>query len=266
MNAVILGKTDTLDEVGRQFERARLPEPVFLNSAPKSGTHLLRNVMRMFVDEAQHWRHEFIQHRILAQCAGVAFQPEAPMLSWGHLLFSDEACIALKPVRHLVLMRDPHDWVLARARFYLSDEFQGSTNNIKGGAVPIEEVINMMILGLHQKIPPLLDIYSHNVVAWMGGPARMVRYEDLVEAVRDLGARRSEAFFARLLEDCGLPGLPDDWRRRVEVGADPAQSRTARQNLTLDQPIPERLPDIQKRMVEFAAPGLRRLLGYADRD
>jgi hypothetical protein len=263
MNAVILGKTDTLDEAGRQFDRVALTQPLFLNSAPKSGTHLLRNVMRMFVDEPQHWRHEFIQHRILAQCEGVAFRPDAPMLSWGHLLFSDEASITLKPVRHVVLMRDPYDWVLARARFYLSDEFQGATNNIKGGAVPIEEVLNMMILGLHQKIPTLMDIYSLNVVAWMGGPARLVRYEDLVGAVRDLASKRAEAFFAGLMEDCGLPALPDDWRRRVEVGADPVQSRTARQNLTLDQPIPDHLPAVQRRMVDFAAPGLRQMLGYA---
>lgn len=264
MNAVILGKADTLDEAGRQFDRVKLTQPLFLNSAPKSGTHLLRNIMRMFVDESQHWRHEFIQHRILAQSRDLAFQPAAPMMSWGHLLFSDDASIALKPVRHVVLMRDPHDWVLARARFYLSDEFQGSTNNIKGGAVPIEEVLNMMILGLHQKIPTLMDIYSLNVVAWMGGPARLVRYEDVVEAVRDLGSRRAETFFAGLMEDCGLPGLPGDWRRRVEVGADPAQSRTARQNLTLDQPIPDQLPSVQRRMVDFAAPGLRRMLGYAE--
>jgi len=264
MNAVILGKTDTLDDAGRQFDRVKLARPLFLNSAPKSGTHLLRNVMRMFVDESQHWRHEFIQHRILAQCQGDAFRPDAPMLSWGHLLFSDEASIALKPVRHVVLMRDPYEWVLARARFYLSDEFQGSTNNIKGGAVPIEEVLNMMILGLHQKIPTLMDIYSLNVVAWMGGPARLVRYEDLVGAVQDLASKRSEAFFAGLMEDCGLPALPKDWQRRVAVGADPAQSRTARQNLTLDQPIPDQLPQIQRRMVDFAAPGLRRMLGYAE--
>jgi hypothetical protein len=65
------------------------------------------------------------------------------------------------------------------------------------------------------------------------------------------------------MEDCGLPALPDDWRRRVEVGADPVQSRTARQNLTLDQPIPDHLPAVQRRMVDFAAPGLRQMLGYA---
>ena len=50
----------------------------------------------------------------------------------------------------------------------------------------------------------------------------------------------------------------------VEVGADPTQSRTARQNLTLNQPIPDQLPPVQRRMVDFAAPGLRRMLGYAE--
>jgi hypothetical protein len=265
LNAVILGKPDTLDEVGRQFERARLAQPLFLNSAPKSGTHLLRNVMRMFVAEEQHWRREYVQHAILAR-SREAFDPANPVVSWGHLLFSDDAAIALKPARHIVLTRDPYDWVLARARFYLSDEFQGPTNQIKGGAVSVEEVLNMMIMGVHQKIPTLLDIYSFNVVAWLGTRATILRFEDMKAAVGDLAAARSEAFFQRLMTDSGViaegGALPGDWRARVEAGADPSQSRTARQNLQVGQEIPEHLPATQKRMVDFAAPGLRALLGY----
>ncbi|MBS0295765.1 MAG: hypothetical protein JSR45_05590 [Proteobacteria bacterium] len=261
MSAVILGKPDTLDEVGRRFERARLTQPLFLNSAPKSGTHLLRNIMRMFVAEDQHWRREYVQHALLGR-SREAFDPTKPMVSWGHLLFSDDAAIAVKPARHLLLVRDPYDWVLARARFYLSDEFQGPTNQIKGGAVPIEDVLNMMILGVHQKVPTLLDVYSFNVAAWMGTAAVLVKFEALKTAVQDLGSRRSEAFFAQLMADAGVGELPADWRERVEAGADPAQSRTARANLNVDQPIPEVLPEAQKRLVDFAAPGLRALLGY----
>jgi hypothetical protein len=90
------------------------------------------------------------------------------------MLFSDESVIGLQGVRHVVLVRDPYDWVLARARFYLSDEFQGSLNHIKNGAVSAEEIMNMMIFGVHQKAPSLLDIYQFNAAAWMGTGAYLI--------------------------------------------------------------------------------------------
>jgi len=49
------------------------------------------------------------------------------------------------------------------------------------------------------------------------------------------------------------------------VGSDRKQSGTARENLAgLNEVIPDTLPDKQKQMVDYAAPGLRALLGYGD--
>ncbi len=261
MNAIIRGKPDNLDAVGERFERARLAQPVFLNSVPKAGTHLIRNIMRMFVAPEQHWRREYIQHALLTRSRD-AFQPDQPMISWGHLLFSDEAAVAVRDVRHIVLVRDPYDWVLARARFYLSDEFQGNLDHIKHGGATVEDVIMMMILGAHGRVPDLRDIFTMNAVAWMGSKAVIVRYEDIVDNLKDLGSKRAEIFFSRLLADCGLE-LPTDWRERVEAGADPRQSRTARDNLKVTAEMPTTLSDTHKRVVDFHAPGLRALLGYA---
>ncbi|MDR6624228.1 hypothetical protein [Caulobacter segnis] len=261
MNAIIRGKPDNLDAVGERFERARLAQPVFLNSVPKAGTHLIRNIMRMFVAPEQHWRREYIQHALLTRSRD-AFQLDQPMISWGHLLFSDEAAVAVRDVRHIVLVRDPYDWVLARARFYLSDEFQGTLNHIKNGGATVEDVIMMMILGAHGRVPDLRDIFTMNAIAWMGSKAVIVRYEDIVDNLKDLGSKRAEAFFSGLLEDCGL-ALPTDWRDRVEAGADPRESRTARENLKVTVEMPTTLSDIHKRVVDFHAPGLRSLLGYA---
>ncbi|HWU12833.1 MAG TPA: hypothetical protein VN157_02365 [Caulobacter sp.] len=261
MNAVIRGKPDNLDAIGARFDRATLRQPVLLNSVPKAGTHLIRNILRMFVVQDQHWPGEYIQHALLRRSLA-AFSPDRSFLSWGHLLFSDEAAITLRRVRHIVLVRDPYDWVLARARFYVSDEFQGSLNHIKGGAVAPEDVMNMMILGVNGHVPTLVDIYTYNAAAWMGTHAVIVRYEDIVEALGDLGSKRAETFFAKLLGDCGLD-LPADWRARVEAGADRRESRTASENLNLTAEFPRTLPAIQKRLVDFHAPGLRALLGYA---
>lgn len=261
MSVVILGKKDTLDEEALKFEQSPLKQPLFLNSVPKSGTHLIRNIVRMFVPFEQQWHQAYIQYPNLRPNLG-AFSTEKPHVSWGHLLFTDDSALPLQKVRHIVLVRDPYDWVLARSRFFLSDEFQGPMNHIKNGAVSAEDVMNMAIFGVHDRAPSLMDIYTFNAAAWMGTHAVIVRYEDMLHHVKRLDTPQAESFFRQLFGDCGI-AVPDDWRERVRVGSDPAQSRTARENLNVTVEFPDQLPLTQKRLVDFAAPGLRHLLGYA---
>ena len=259
----VLAQADNLNELNKNYAQAELRRPVFLNSVPKCGTHLMRNIVRMFVPVEQQYHRAFIQYPVLKQHLG-AFSQSTPYLSWGHLLFSDEPAIALKNVLHTVLVRDPYDWVLARSRFFLSDTFDGSMEHLKGGNVSIEEVMNMMILGIHQKAPNLQEIYMHNAVGWMGTKAEVIRFEDLIQHLKDLESDASEAYFEALLAKCGIDELPSDWRERVLVGSDRKQSGTARENLAgLKVDIPDELPDVQKKMVDMIAPGLRDILGYA---
>ena len=258
----VIAKSDNIDELNARFDQQPLTQPVFLNSVPKSGTHLLRNIVRMFSPVEQHYHAAFIQIPILRQHLS-AFDKAFPKLSWGHLLFSDESAIALRDVRHVLLVRDPYDWVLARARFFLSDSFQGGIEHIKNGRASIDAVLNMMIFGVHQRVPSLNDIYTHNGVSWLGAGAEVIRYEDLVSHVKYIESEEAEAYFARLLRACGRPDLPDDWRQRVALGADRNQSGTARENLAnTDEAVPDTLSDTHKALVEYAAPGLRSVLGY----
>jgi hypothetical protein len=117
-------KPDTLNDENRKFGQRELQQPLFLNSVPKCGSHLLRNVIRMFVPVDQQYTAQFIQHQIVDQHLG-AFADPRNFLSWGHLMFNDVTSVAVGNVRHILLVRDPYDWVIARARFFISDEFQG---------------------------------------------------------------------------------------------------------------------------------------------
>jgi hypothetical protein len=253
-------KPDTLDDENRKFAQRELQRPLFLNSVPKCGSHLLRNIIRMFVPVQQQYAAQFIQHQIIRDHLG-AFSDERNFLSWGHLMFTDVTSVAVGNVRHILLVRDPYDWVLARARFFISDEFQGF-ELLKEGTLSIEAILNMMILGIHDKAPPLAALFTYNAVAWLGTGVRLVHYEDLVAALKQLESDEAEQFFAGLLGACGIE-QPDDWRERVKIGADRKQSGTARENLTgVGVELPEILPDLQKQMIDFAAPGLRSILGY----
>jgi hypothetical protein len=253
-------KPDTLDEENARFEQRPLREPLFLNSVPKCGSHLLRNIIRMFVPLDQHYTTQFVQHQILDQHL-TAFADARNLLSWGHLMFTDRTAVAVGRTRQLVLVRDPYGWVMARARFFLSEQF-GGFDLLKEGTLTTEALMNMMIFGVHEKAPPLATMFVYHAVAWLGSGAVLVRYEDLLAAVKEVDAPEAEAFFADLLDACGIE-RPDDWRERVRIGSDRKQSGTARENLTgVERQFPEELPELQRRMVDMVAPGLRELLGY----
>ena len=216
----------------------------------------------MFVPVAQQYDNAFIQIPILKQNLA-AFDSSQPKLSWGHLLFSDDSAIALQHTKQIVIVRDPFSWVLARARFFLSDTFKGSLEHLKDSKVSVDEVLNMMIFGIHGKAPTLSEIYTHNAVAWLGTGVALLKYEDIVKHLKNIDTDDAHSFFLALLSNFGYQALPNDWKDRVLVGADREQSGTARENLAGNiAELPDELSYTQKQLVEFAAPGLRRILGY----
>lgn len=261
-NARVMVKPDTLDEENRNFAQVALRQPVFLNSVPKSGSHLLRNILRMFVPVEQQYQQQFVQWGNMPEHLD-AWDPAKNYLSWGHLFFSDASAIELAHVRKVLLVRDPYDWVLARARFFLSEQLSANVEHLRQGKLSVDDLLSLMIFGIHQKAPPLSFIYNFNAAAWLGSDVHLVRYEELVGQLEALETDSAERFFAELLGACGIHP-PSDWRKRVRVGSDRQQSGTARENLTGSSiAIPEKLPEAHRRLVDFVSPGLRQLLGYA---
>lgn len=258
----VLVQADTLDAENGRFEQAPLRRPVFLNSVPKSGSHLLRNIIRMFVPVDQHYTRDFIQWPNMQQHLA-AFDPAAPKLSWGHLLFADASVIETAPARRITLYRDPYDWVIARARFFLSEQFAGNVDHLKSDALDADELLTMMIFGLPGKAPSLNAIYELNAAAWLGSRTHVVKFEDLAAHVSTVDSDAADAFFGTLLDACGID-RPMDWRDRIRVGADRQQSGTARENLTgIGLDLPATLGPKHRALVDYQAPGLRALLGYA---
>ncbi|HMS20705.1 hypothetical protein [uncultured Sphingorhabdus sp.] len=253
---------DTLDDENRKFVQSPLRQPLFLNSLPKSGSHLLRNILRMFVPVEQQYKADFIQWPNLQQHKH-AFSPARPMMSWGHLFMADASVIETAPTRRVLLYRDPYDWVIARARFFLSEQFSGNVDHLKSGEFDVDELLTMMIFGLPGKAPSLNDIYELNVAAWLGTKTHIVKYEDLVHHLGTIDSEAATTYFANLFEACGIE-CPADWRERIAIGSDRKQSGTAREQLTgVAVEFPETLGARHKALVDYQAPGLRALLGYA---
>jgi len=260
--AFIIGKPDTLNPEVQRFAQAPLRRTAFLNSVPKCGTHLLRNIVRMFVPVQQHYDREFLQMPNFDQHRG-ALDPMRPTFSCGHMLYADAPALALRHANHVILVRDPFDYALARARFAFSDEFRHpGLEALKAGA-SVDQMINFMIFGVPAKGPALREVFTFHAVAWMGTGAYLVRYEDIIRELARLDSPEAEVFFADLLGRFGLAPLPADWRERVRVGSDRKHSVTAREQLKGVPNFPRTLTDEQKQLVEYSAPGLRALLGYS---
>jgi hypothetical protein len=258
----IVVNRDNLNDRNLEFEQVPLSSPLFLNSVPKCGTHLIRNIFRMFVPVEQQYHDMFIQLPML-QDHLAAFDTKTPKLSWGHLLFSDDSAMATHGVNQVLIVRDPYSWVLARARFMLSKNFDGSMEKLRSGKITIEQVLSLMIFGIYQVAPTMEEFYTNNAIAWLGTGIKLVHFEDLVKHVKNIDTPEAETYFADLLSDCGFDELPSDWKERVIIGSDRKQSGTARENLAdLRLEVPNELPEINKQMVDYAAPGLRKLLGY----
>lgn len=261
--AIIRSAPDRLDEEVRRFQQAPLTRTVFLNGVPKCGTHLLRNIIRMFVPVEQHYAREFIQIPNLNQHLP-ALDPQRPQFSVGHMLYADISALALKHARHLILVRDPYDYVLARARFMLSEEFDHpQLNQLKGGATSVEQMLNFVIFGVPGKSPALREVFTFHAAAWMGTGVEVVRYEDILAQVKALESPEAEGFFRTLLQKAGVDRLPADWRERVRIGADRKHSATARERLSVKMNLPKSLPEAQRKLVDYSAQGLRELFGYA---
>lgn len=252
---------DTLNLESARFAQSPLRQPVFLNSVQKSGSHLLRNVIRMFVPVEQQYQKQFVQWGNMPEHLE-AWDSARNYLSWGHLFFSDASAIELAHVRKILLYRDPYDWVLARARFFMSENFESNVDIIKDGQLSIDDLLSLMIFGIHGKSPPMKDIFEFNAAAWLGSDVHIVRFEELREHCRHLGSDGTEKFFMELFAACGIDPVPPDWRERVAIGSDRKLSGTARENLTGAIDLPNELPVKHKRLVDYAAPGLRQLLGY----
>jgi hypothetical protein len=257
-------KPDTLDADTLRFAPDPLRAPVFLNSLPKSGSHLLRNILRMFVPIEQQYRAQFIQWGNLGEHRQ-AFDPSRNLFSFGHLFFTDISAMELAGIRKIQLYRDPYEWVIARARFVLSNEFDGNVEHLKQGKVSADELLSLMIFGIRTEAPSLADMYELNVVGWLGSDGVYpVRFEELRAHVQDLETSEAESYFTALFDACGISPLPSNWKERVRVGSDRKQSGTARENLTgIGIDLPDVLPDRHRDLIEYAAPGLRRILGYA---
>lgn len=251
-----------------QFAPVELPSRVLLNSVPKCGTMMLRNIALSFAGPAVHHYPFLVDHNLASHAPGL--DNPAKKLFVGHVNWGHRTRGLVRDWRQVLLVRDPYDYALSQARFVHSDGFSGPFHDyVIENKVSFEDTLRFVIFGMNApgvSFPSLAHNYTFNAVAWLG-QATLVNYETLIDAIAGLGIRPSaDATILRLLSAMGIDNPPADWRERVKFGAERRWSATDRGNLTngLDESdIPKTLPREFRAMIDTVAPSLRATLGYS---
>ena len=255
-----------IESVRAKFDPMNLMPAVFLNSVPKCGTMLVRNIFRMF------WDTEKV---ILPFSSAEDIYPTSQqaklenMFFCGHVDFSPFSGTSVRGMKKIVLVRNPEDYCLSYARFILSKEAQERSVLFKiigDHQLSFGEIVRLAITGFsyqNEMIPNVKDQFVLKALAWCDHETYMVRYEDFVTAVREIGGDTAKQVFGEIFDFLQVP-LPSDWRQRVRAGAAEELSTTHPGNLTFCSMLEDRrtlLPE-ERRLLNIVAPGLCEALGY----
>jgi len=203
-----------LKESIARFEPLSPSRTALINSTPKAGTHLLRNIISHFAGE--NCREQFVMYDDLA----TTFPLRETQIVVGHVPWCIDAILATRGLPQILLIRDPVDVLvsLSRAAF--------APNETRGDYVFARENLT-----LHQYMALLVvgyDIGGVSVgsfsrflhefmIGWYGQDVFLVDFSEVIAIEQPL--------LQELLTFCGMQ-LPDDWRSRLAAGMNPRLSAT----------------------------------------
>jgi sulfotransferase 6B1 len=226
-----------LEQMNTSAEAFASSPPIIANSIPKSGTHLLNQIIVPFakadyetflisVPSLPH--REVPKAKMLASLARVV---PGEMIS-AHLHFSEayEGMLESKHAVHYFIYRDPRDIVVSEAH-YLTHINTWHQLHAQFKALPSDEArISLAILGnqdphYNNDYPNVAERYC-KYTAWIGRESCFaVRYEDLMSEKRETIIANMVTFYAKRVGRKDTDALVRD----ALAGIDPTKSFTYRQ-------------------------------------
>lgn len=203
-----------LKESIERFEPLNLSRSVLINSAPKAGTHLIRNVIAHFAGE--NCREQFVMYDDLA----TTFPLQDAQVVVGHVPWCVDAVLATRGLPQILLIRDPVDVLvsLSRAAF--------APNETRGDYVfarenlTLREYMALLVAGYDiggVSVGSFSRFLHEFMVGWHGQDVFLVDFSEVISLKQPL--------LRDLLTFCGMD-LPGDWRKRLAAGMRPSLSAT----------------------------------------
>jgi tetratricopeptide (TPR) repeat protein len=168
-----------------------LASPVVVSSVPKSGTILLRNLLKSILgDSLVIPSNSFI--RPLATSEYLLSLPSLTNRVYvGHIWYSEDLSKKLSSIPKIVLIRDPRDNVVSYTHFMdrIAKDVFGNQEEY-WSKKDWEEKLSTMIFGLNTRpgwnsrvmseYPSIFNNYLNYALKWVGSDTFLVRYEDII--------------------------------------------------------------------------------------
>lgn len=249
----------------RRFSPVEVHRPIVLNSLPKCGTVLARNILMHFVGpDAMHIRTLEPNDVVNFQTSEDLFPGNKPTAFVTHFpLYPQTAGFvrSLDSHRMTVLVRNPIDNCYSLAR-HLSRSGMRSENPFSryfiDNKCAFEEVVYYCVRGYSFNgtlIEGVRDRYSL-YLAWTAQGAALLRYEDLMHAIQNLDSKDARNYVEKMLNDFGI-SVPEDWKERIVAASRTELSWTATHSRG-QRPNEAAIA----RLLQIEAPNLLAALGY----
>jgi hypothetical protein len=216
-----------------------LRPPILVNSFPKSGTHLLDQIVDAIPNSRNYG--EFIssmtssfrfRRRTTAQCIRMLATTTPGELVRAHLFYSDEVSGALRDRRfiHLFIYRDPRDVVLSESHYLRTLNKWHRLHPYFRDAPTFEDAISLSIRGLPNLAPrvdyPNIKVRFERYAEWIEDKdVFAVRFEDLVSEQRDATLRAIAQYYADRTQ---TPVDVEELTQAMKLSIDPNRSHTYR--------------------------------------
>jgi tetratricopeptide (TPR) repeat protein len=209
-----------------------LSSPVVACSVPKSGTILLRNILKSILgDNLVIPSNSFIRPLATAEYL-LALPSLTNRVYVGHIWYSEDLAKKLSSIPKIVLIRDPRDNVISYTNFM--------DRIAKGGLVEEywskkewDEKLSTMIFGLNIRLrwktyPSVFNSYLNHALKWAGPNTLIVRYEDIIGTRFGGNDKTVIKTMKSIMDFIGVQIDEETLAGRIAQGSDPSKSDTFR--------------------------------------
>jgi tetratricopeptide (TPR) repeat protein len=204
-----------------------LARPALVLCVPKCGTMLLHGLL-----SAALGTDAIAPNSVVDLNASYLLNTRvAGRIYFGHLMHETAVAETFAGAPKVILVRDPRDYVVANAHFQGAGGVGREHWAAFLGRLDSEGRFGTMILGASNgrfRIPSVRESFEKYALRWMDDRTLVVKYEHLIGDSLGGSDQRVYETITAILEFVGVRATPDDLRRRIADGSQPARSPTFR--------------------------------------
>ncbi len=213
-----------LGESINRFHPVHFKNKVLLNSVPKAGTHLLKSIVAHMIGVP--FSEKFLDVYNFNDIWGCA--DEKPAYFVGHLPFDLKFAIELRNVKHMLLIRDPAQLIIATARAAFDPRIDRPDYRFIRSNFSLREYVVMLARGYQidgASVASFDQFLKDFMGDWLCQDVLVVDFDSVLAIAKNPSSDASRYSMERFAEVFGFD-LPGDWIERTQAASNRSLSAT----------------------------------------